>query len=698
MIATPLSNEPYYPMLLANGRDSVFVDYTGNSLTGVSGHTHSVQHHGLVCGWYKAANRSCDDPDLRCGGLRPLCVPGMQPILFGAAAEPQFYEQRFDPQTATLETVLTFFKMIKIKIVDFLTDDSLFCQTVTVLDCPKELDFSLGFSITEPKTGIENMSFRVPGTFACHAADECRHDFTYTVGPLTGQGFMLANQPYDECKSTVGFYRHIKTGFSVSRIISCTDNSEASNSGEILEERLKTAQGDMATIKKDHDAAWQAYFNTMSVSLPDEKAQYLYDISRYILKAYCHPETGMFSLGISPTLWGGGLYDVCDAYLVHMALLRCGNLAEGRQFIQSYADHAPIGRAVLQKHGVKGTAFAGWDDYLGRYLYGENDFFRYVAQYKPCMTAIAVHDIYWQHRYDPSSLTDELKNTVQEMMDFLLDAVIQTDGESVCLKPVSAGTEAGFLVKVDSFNQICISTALKMAAVLLEKPEYKTLAAGLDKGLSVNYTDDGLLMPFENAPYTGGIQALFYIYTLPNPIDIVSVEIANERGKTPFGTNSEQTTEEYRHWPWNDSFSVICYAHAKRQEKAVPHFKHMDAYCSSLGSLPEKIRMDGYPIHYWYISSHACYVWAINEALGYSDHDDEICLGFGLKDVWNEYGVRDLFLANNCTVSYTVKDGRLKTLCIRNNSQTDREITVNYQDSLKKTVAVPAGKEYLWAE
>ncbi len=70
MQATPLSERPYYPFALANGRDTVLLNYTGAMVSGLTGHTHNEQHQSSVCSWYKAEHRQ------RSSRLQPIVSLG----------------------------------------------------------------------------------------------------------------------------------------------------------------------------------------------------------------------------------------------------------------------------------------------------------------------------------------------------------------------------------------------------------------------------------------------------------------------------------------------------------------------------------------------------------------------------------------------------------------------------------------------
>ncbi|MBR3943341.1 MAG: hypothetical protein IKJ55_08275 [Clostridia bacterium] len=50
MQATPLSNELYYPLILANGKDGVLINYDGSNFVSKNGHTHNETHQGAPFG------------------------------------------------------------------------------------------------------------------------------------------------------------------------------------------------------------------------------------------------------------------------------------------------------------------------------------------------------------------------------------------------------------------------------------------------------------------------------------------------------------------------------------------------------------------------------------------------------------------------------------------------------------------------
>jgi len=192
--------------------------------------------------------------------------------------------------------------------------------------------------------------------------------------------------------------------------------------------------------------------------------------------------------------------------------------------------------------------------------------------------------------------------------------------------------------------------------------------------LAGNYREDGTLMPYRNAPYTAGGQMDYYLYTLPEPIDIVSVDNALRAGKTPWGYTFEQTTEEKRHWPWIHPRAAICYANEKRSEDAMMHLCSIPNYASSMGAIPEYIRIDGLPVNYWYTTAHGLAVCAVHDAFAHV-RKEELRLLWGMTNAWQEFSCKKLHLENGLCVSISVKGGVLCKLELYN--KTDENKTVN---------------------
>lgn len=284
---------------------------------------------------------------------------------------------------------------------------------------------------------------------------------------------------------------------------------------------------------------------------------------------------------------------------------------------------------------------------------------------------------------------------IEDVLSLMNSTVVRYGEDGAYLCPVSAGTEGHFTVEVDTFHQLLIGRGFQMAGELLNNPEYTKTGDQLVQGVFVNMTPDGVLMPFQGAFYTGGMQMIFALLLDPHPLDIRSTEAALARGRTPWGVNTEQTTEEYRHWPWNDTKAAVLFSWEKMPTRALDALLNQKKWCSSLGAIPEKIRLDGYVIGYWYTTVHALLQWAICDALAYS-RNGEVALAFGIDNRWQNFSAEGLCLTGNLNVSYRVEQGKLVSLSFRNSGTETASFRLSCNScfavpGLPETVTVPSG-------
>lgn len=393
MKATPLSEHPYFPMLLTNGRDAMLTDYSGSNLCGASGHTHAEQNQGNACGWYKTAHMTI--PGLK--RIQSILTASLQVFFFRGIAEPRWYEQSFDPRTATLTTDLTFWTDIRLRVTCFLDADSLWCQRIELLECPEDRELTIAFSVSSPSCGMFALNLPHSFTFDAEQPEDGLQKFRYSMNGVPGGGFMLCSGGYTEAKPGEIIYQNVHAGFTAWRILSAVDQTEAEDPEAELNRRLVLAQTGYATRADLHVADWNAYFTPVTVSIPDEQLQYLFDLSRYVVRGCQHPETGMLGLGTLPSLWGGGLYDCYDSHYAYLAMMRCGDRIGPQKYLESFLNHADSGREELKKIGINGTAFAGWDDQNGRFTL--ENFEKYVTHYKPSFSVYAIFTVYWLKRF-----------------------------------------------------------------------------------------------------------------------------------------------------------------------------------------------------------------------------------------------------------------------------------------------------------
>ena len=306
MKATPFSTDHYYPMCLGNGRDAVLVNYDGSNFVSLNCHTHNVPHEGSPCGWYKMANLTKKDTQY------PVIMAGIQIIQYNAPAEPTNYEQEFIPQNAQLVTTLSFRYGLKLRITSFMTKDSIWCERAEVVEVPEDSEYGFAFRVNEPffASGCYYHDFEYPRDVD-FVGEGNVISFDYKIGNHSGRGALISSKPFtrferrderewNNPRNIEGYFDLLKKGDVFERAMICLGDNEDYITYDELLQKAKTG---VSALEKEHVAEWNAYYGDVKITLPDQKLNYLYNVSRYVPRAYQHPDTGLIGLGMLPNHW-----------------------------------------------------------------------------------------------------------------------------------------------------------------------------------------------------------------------------------------------------------------------------------------------------------------------------------------------------------------------------------------------------------
>lgn len=699
MKATPFSKEPYYPMLLSNGQDGILIDYSGSNFCSQTGHTHFEQTLGAATGWYKASSRSLEE---QCVGM--IIRAGYQVNLFGGPCEPDFYEQYLDAKSGVLYTDLVFQSKLKISVETFLTDDGLWCEKLTVRECPDEWKLNIGFRIATPISAYRDSKLKILPTII-GKEENYGFSFSYDVDAVKGMGALVTERTFEytyvnnSMFSCDGVYYNAKAGETFSRVLICLDSSECESYEADFKRRFDLAKQGYDVLKEGFVEGYKLRTGCVSVKLPDEKIQQVYDMSRYVIQGSRNRKSGAVLLGIQPYLWGGGVYCSYDAYFDIMALLSSGDKDVINGISKFFDAQADIGEEALKKAGMSGISFTGWTDCFGNFGYNCWSITEFFLNVKPVYLCNEIINRYAVWKYGVQKTDERLSYILKQTFSFIEKYLLKKVDGRYRLINVKAGNEAGFDVEADTFTIIALSQALFAIADMLDDKTIYAIGEDVLEGLEQNYTDEGVLLPFKDATFLAGMQTDFYLYSLPKGIPFISIERALENGKTPWGYDFGQPHEVYRHWPWIVGRAAICYAHEGRHKEAMEFVELLSSGATSLGALPEKIRIDGMPINYWYTSAHALVVWAIHDAFVHV-HDDELRICYGITDKWQNFSCDGICTENGLAVSVTVEKGELLRLKIRNNSEkiTCINIKLNpcFSSELPESCILQAGQEFCY--
>ncbi len=704
MKATPYSKEPYFPVLLSNGQDGILVNYTGTCVCPLSGHNNAAELSGVSCGWYKATTRAVTKRP-----ISQILRAGIQVELFGGACMPGWYEQALRAEEGILETKLVFGKKMRLTVESFLTDDGLWGEKITVDRCPADYDPKLGFALLRTYSGYAHTDLQDPPTLRA-AARERGFDFTYTIAGCRGLGALWADAAfdavtvskdyyYDATGTALGLYTDVKEGMAFARLLTCVDETECEDADAELARREKLASEGYEAVRAAHVAAYRKRRGTAGIRVPDEAVQSLYDTSVFTINGHYNRRSGAVSIGNLPDMWGGGLHCAYDAGFILQALLTGGNADAAACYKRFFAAQGKLGRDALQRIGKTGTAFLGWTDARGGFARVNRDVTQWLLEEKPMYDCCEILNRWYVWKYTDRTLDAETESILWDALAFIEENLLLRRDGKTHLVAVQAGTEGGFRVENDTFTILVLAAALRALADMLGEERLVRLAADLTDDLAGNY-DGKVLMPFANAPYTGGGQLDYYLYSLPDPIPIESVHEALRSGKTPWGCTFDQFPEEKRHWPWIHPRAAICYAHEGEHALTLEHIRQMPDASSAVGAVPEYIRMDGLPVHYWYTTAHGLIVWALHEAFAHL-HKGTLRLAWGFAKAWQDFSCSDIVPDSGLRVSFAVERGALTRLRLENRGERDITVALSLcpefaADGLPASCTVPAGGVHVW--
>lgn len=629
-------------MYLGNGEDALLLNYSGAMVTGVTGHTHNEQNQGVVCGWHKESHRS----KLK-RYIQPIFIAGYNIIVEGEVCEPKSFVQDFLVREATLQTIVTFRRGVEVEVQSYLTDSGIYSLTVKVRKSFPGLKVSL-FAMTPNMTGgtltyftmPENTYTAVPGgvDFTWHCDDGKAADCNCALR-LSRPGFTPVSGIIEG-----GEYGDVTDGWEVTGYYSCLDAPAKPLT-------------DYTNLREKHVQAWHDYFATSDVKLPDEDMQYLADLSRYVIRANQFPG-GSYPAGPFPYHWGGGICCPFDAQLMNVAMLSNGNFDEAFRHVMYYVNQSEYGHMIAAKLGLKGMALSNWSDVFGNHLGRPLEYD--LLKRKPMMIAIIGSAAGYYNEF-ASEKSPEATALVLDCARFIESGFVR-DGKIV---NVMAGNESNVEAENDSW-MLAVSYAIFRHASL-EEPEnenWAKLAATMRNELERNRNAQGVLMPFANATYTAGTAAWLQ-YFIPHLSDADELKASREPLSTHLGLDNDNPSEVYLDWPWNHGLYTKAFSEEKCPGEAFPELLAFARDAASNGAIPEKIRLDGYAIGYWYPTPYAVFLLGLTAAFANIGKDGRLSLLYGFDGTWRNLSVRNLHLPGNIQISLTVKDGAVTGLEVK---------------------------------
>lgn len=710
-----LPDRPYFPMPLGNGVDAMMINLSG------SGEMHwerplrssNPLTRLLNTEWYRADRRDHSCSDSVYGQLMPFVDFSASPMIRGDFMVPREVKQFFDPRTATLTTFFSQLdnrteEPLELRIHTFLTHDGVLVQSARCITAPR-VGAQYSFTMSEPGPDYQNV--RIPiarpadTRFEQNPEDPNLVDYSSTWEQGRAVGFSLVGgvavtevkkgaDRLPPCRQVDQFTAIFHTGDTVWRAMAIQDDREGGDPSRRCAELLKKIRSvGVEGLHSEHCAAWEEYFSTSSVTLPDPAAQFLYDVSRYIVKANLHP-CGFLPMGNFPYLWQGAMF--WDASFGHQMLLGCGNFAEAASITRHFISLEKHGRALAERMNSQGIRIE-WTVNLF-------DF----STYDPPLLQIHNNAVWaWafllEYRYTGNIPDQKTLGFVRELLLFLVDRLVQRD---------ACGPEEPIVGIDESYRDPKPNDTWSIAVCLKALTEYSSLCAesGMDPDiadseaacdrlrllLAGNADAEGILQSFSGGklPHWGSL--VFDLYPdAPEAAPTLAKMSRNYYPEFDLFNFHGLTRYAERAFPWSNNWAARCLARIRRPE-ALHYWLNNTRSTNIFGGVPERVYYHGENYINWCMTAHAAQVWAMNAML--VDFRDGVLTLLGGIDtkIWRDLEFENIRTERGLSVSLRMESGKISCLSIASSSRNPRTLTLSIPAiSLEKEIFLAEGTSSL---
>lgn len=670
---SPLAERPYFPMILGNGNDFVFIGYTG-AMGGGGSHEQWVYDQATLAGWFKSDRRGKDHRLvnlLQCGyvikhGLRASGI--------------DHFTQHFDHRTATLHTDCRY-AHARVRVQTRLTHThhllhrfdvtpnaenlslQMFIKPPSFWWCPAQL--SEPITLDTQKHGRQ-IHFTVSGDTLDHVTGKLSSDAKDATVTNT-----YARQP--------GLDIPLKSRRTFTVSLELVDHQDRDQ--QTVAQRNTT----LPTLQKTHQNQWQTYSRQSSVTLPAH-LQSIYDTSLYVSRSHQHPVTGGIPAGAYPLMWHSDI-NTFDMAFSLMAFLTANRITEARNVLKFWRHALPAMHELAQSIGAEGACIMSSVTQHGESVLPLSDDptqrRQQVLDAKHFLTAHAPIHV-WQtylHSGDVNILRENW-DVMSDTITFLLKHVVieKRDMAMIIRSSGPNGKERVNGKSVHHLNPtrtlIAVIEALKsimQAADVLgiaHAPSWDRLLPKLIKGIEHN-RHDGIIgrnaaMPSPHAdPCMSG---LFYA-----PVDRVTFRSAMKRHRNSDGFQHWED-HGYRDVPWLDLHVASTLLRLHQTDSAIKHIEHAATRTTSLAAFPEGVRPDGVYWKTWYATVHGAFTHAINILL--ARHDKQhVYIMHGVPVSWGDVQFKHLRVPTGLLISAS-RLGKKHAVQIKNDHSRSQTFTV----------------------
>ena len=692
-----LPDRTYFPCYLGNGVDGMLINLMGS---GICRFGHAFDYSAPLTGqkakgWYKADRRTRRNTELVYGRMLPLFEFASAPVLHGEQLVPRDCKQYFDPRRATLTTFYEQYdnrtlERVRVRVTSFLTKDHVLVEHYLFEEAPAA-GVSLRFYLNTPSEDYLEIHDRAVTMDRAEIEDDRPNGllrYRYACDAYSGGAFSWVDCPAGdswtlegEGENVVGGCmetRKFGSGESFTRYLAAIDNHDADEPEPALETTLEHCR-DLGrdALRERHEAEWEAYFATCRVELPDPALRYLYDVSRYFLRANLHP-SGFLPMGLFPYLWQGVMF--WDAGFAVQAWNGTGNTEEARRVLEHLSVYREEGHREAQRfgEGARGMRLQ-WTFTRDRFV----DYPQWTQGNRQ------IHNNgWWAHvihtYYEATGDRAFLERTIGvmgELLLFLCSRFVEDRGDhAVITECMGVDESRGNLKFNDTWTLATTLRGLmdyrRDAEALGVEPvidDLPGLITKLQAGLEKNVDENGVLQSFEGCrlPHWGSL--VFDLFpdhpalqpTLRRMMDNhdPEMDLYNFHGVTRYAEKS---------FPWGTFWAARCFARAG-DPRALDLIECETKAANYFGGLPERVFYHGERFNNWFLTAHASLIWAVNGVLA-NAANGTLRVFAGARDSWRDAAFEGIFAGEGLVVSARMEDGVVTRLIIDNRNPDIREI------------------------
>lgn len=672
----------YFPFALGNGLDMVMVDYSGSTHCD-SGHFHLEQHEGAICCWEKISHRN----------RKRSMVPIVQFPYRVMSYDGELYEigeflQKFDPWKSVLFTEVET-TILKLRIITFLTDASLYIERYQVLWADKERNPQIVFLIRKPIDNMPVHTINFPQTYQLsfylgeggsvygeYSFDEVRGNICMAVKV---QGHKVEREIINNQQAQIKV-KDIKKGDIIERYISVYDNSHESKyhrkSWKVIARAISEGYD---SIYKKHTKEWEIFQSQTVVKIPEGELEDIYRKSLWLIRASQNKEEGFITEGLYSGFKGGGYSCHWDLIFALRALVTANQRELALKLLDWYERSSIYARIYAKQLNQPGVYFPWMTNWKGESIYFEDaNEMRNIEKFNNCCLTLQIFDIYrfWG---DKKELKKRI-GLIKDILDFLIAEIVVKEKDYFIIKPMQGGDENIDRVN-DTVHLLTLIEGLKgylegcrILGIPLDE-KYISVLKGLQKGMKGNYKD-GILLQFrgDRKRPVSSAEFTYHILTQPKGIPKKNLYEALKDNMGKWGLTNSGT---YRNliWPWTENRAAIAFS-AVDPKITYQRLKHVINFTSTHGIFPEKVRPDGFWILFGYLSAHSSFVYAVNSLLA-SDNEKTLYIGAGFPSCWRVVVFKNIYTPSGYGVSLQLEGGKVKELYVENCRDESRYVKIH---------------------